>query len=64
MRPIDADPVLRELRGLEAVAAASLRRSGHYIRGVPGRRGGYVYVSGPNDARTTSRHSKRQPEVP
>lgn len=26
MRPIDADPVLRELRGLEAVAAAWLKR--------------------------------------
>jgi len=38
----------------------TLRRRGHYIRGVPGARGGYVYLRGPNDARVPEPTPERQ----
>lgn len=56
-------PPSRDARDAVHDRIETLRRSGHYIRGVPGARGGYVYVRGPNDARVPSPRSQRQSEV-
>lgn len=64
---------LRELRGAGKVCVPTrdardaihdrietLRRKGHHIRGKVGQAGGYVYVSGPNDARVQKPERKPQ----
>lgn len=56
-------PPSRDARDAVHDRIETLRRSGHYIRGVPGARGGYVYVCGPNDARVPSPLPQRESEV-
>ncbi len=56
-------PPSRDARDAVHDRIETLRRSGHYIRGVPGARGGYVYVRGPNDARVPSPLPQRESEV-